>query len=313
MTSPPAPWQLTVARIEGALPFIPADLAECLALTSLRRMWHTHVRDYAFDNLGIEHNAGPEAHELMRSWHAEERRQFLSWISRKAPPALARAAQLVLIAKRQSEGFSTSFFAADRALDRLDALLPTHSPEATLLDWLDELRAEEIDFLEGGSELISAAGLPIVRPAPRGAAWAASLAVAARPHVFGLGESPVTLVGVMPRALFSEAPELPLHEALRRSIFQAAEQVHSDLTFLHNWHVTGSRMLHGHYKSASSHRAWRLVLGLAPLTRAELGRALNKTKRTSSAATAHLVQAGLARLREEDGAIVLAAPKYLRG
>lgn len=58
MVSAPAPWQLTLARIEGALPFISPELSECLALASLRRLWRVHVRDYPFDNLGIEHNPG---------------------------------------------------------------------------------------------------------------------------------------------------------------------------------------------------------------------------------------------------------------
>lgn len=73
MVSAPAPWQLTLARIEGALPFISPELSQCLALASLRRLWRVHVRDYPFDNLGIEHNPGLEADELMRSWYSEER------------------------------------------------------------------------------------------------------------------------------------------------------------------------------------------------------------------------------------------------
>lgn len=39
----PPPWQLTLARIEGALPFISPELAECLAMASLRRLWRVHV------------------------------------------------------------------------------------------------------------------------------------------------------------------------------------------------------------------------------------------------------------------------------
>lgn len=106
MVSAPAPWQLTLARIEGALPFISPELSECLALASLRHLWRLHVRDYPFDNLGIEHNPGLEADELVRSWYSEERRQFLSWISRRGHPPLADAAKLVMAAKNHSEGFS---------------------------------------------------------------------------------------------------------------------------------------------------------------------------------------------------------------
>ncbi|MEE4209630.1 MAG: hypothetical protein V2I43_10220, partial [Parvularcula sp.] len=115
MVSAPAPWQLTLARIEGALPFISPELSECLALASLRRLWRVHVRDYPFDNLGIEHNPGLEADELVRSWYSEERRQFLSWISRRGHPTLAHAAKLVMAAKCHSEGFSEAYLPADRA------------------------------------------------------------------------------------------------------------------------------------------------------------------------------------------------------
>ena len=59
MVSAPAPWQLTLARIEGALPFISAELAECLALASLRRLWRVQVRDYPFDNLGVSRQNRP--------------------------------------------------------------------------------------------------------------------------------------------------------------------------------------------------------------------------------------------------------------
>jgi len=116
-----SPWQLTLARIEGALPFITPELAECLALASLRRLWRVHVRDYPFDNLGIAHNPGVNASELVRSWYSEERRQFLSWIGRRAPPALAKAAKRVLAAKGQTEGFTEVYAPAVNAIARLDA------------------------------------------------------------------------------------------------------------------------------------------------------------------------------------------------
>ena len=109
MMPSPAPWQLTLARIEGALPFLSPELAECLAFASLRRLWRIHVRDYPCYNSGIEHNPGLEAAELMRSWYSEERRQFLSWISRRGHPPLAKAAKLVLAAKGQEEGFTEAY------------------------------------------------------------------------------------------------------------------------------------------------------------------------------------------------------------
>lgn len=42
----PPPWQLALARIEGALPFLRAEVADGLARASLRRLWRIHVRDF---------------------------------------------------------------------------------------------------------------------------------------------------------------------------------------------------------------------------------------------------------------------------
>lgn len=311
MVSAPAPWQLTLARIEGALPFISPELSECLALASLRLLWRVHVRDYPFDNLGIEHNPGLEADELMRSWYSDERRQFLSWISRRGHPPLARAAKLVLAAKNHSEGFSEAYMPADRALERLDALLPTRDPMGTLLEWLADLRAEEIDFLEGGSEIIEVSGFAVTRSAPRGAAWAASLAAAMRPHLFGLGSAPMALAGIMPRALFRELHEEPLPVLLRRALQAGAESAATDLRAMQGAHLQAEGALSGLYASSTAPRAWRLVVGIGPLTRAELSRGLGVTKRTASKAVAAMVGAGMVTIRTAHGAIVPSDPVWM--
>ena len=90
---PPAPsdWRLALARIEGALPFLSESLAQALAQRCLRRLWAVHIRDYSFENMGLEHNPGLDAGELMRSWYADERRDFLSWVSRRGPPHPCRS------------------------------------------------------------------------------------------------------------------------------------------------------------------------------------------------------------------------------
>ncbi|MCP5388125.1 MAG: hypothetical protein H6916_15130 [Novosphingobium sp.] len=125
---PPAPsdWRLALARIEGALPFLSESLAQALAQRCLRRLWAVHIRDYSFENMGLEHNPGLDAGELMRSWYADERRDFLSWVSRRGPPPLAHASQRAMAAKGVSERFTEAYGPADRALERLDALLPAH-------------------------------------------------------------------------------------------------------------------------------------------------------------------------------------------
>jgi len=109
MDSAPPPWQLALARIEGALPFLRAEVADGLARMSLRRLWRVHVRDFPQENQGPEHNPGLEAAELTRSWYAAERQDFLSWIARRGPPPLARAARLALAAKDARESFSSTF------------------------------------------------------------------------------------------------------------------------------------------------------------------------------------------------------------
>lgn len=307
MPPSPPPWQITLARIEGALPFLSPELAECLALRSLRRLWHTHVRSYVFDNLGPEHNPGPEAQELVRTWHSEERRQFLSWISRRGPPPLAKAARQVMAAKSQTEGFTIAFEAADSALARLDTLLPSSDAISTLLEWLDELRTEELDFLEGGSEVVQVGGMVITRPAPKSAAWAASLAAAVRPHLFGLGSAPLTFAGLMPRVLFRERPEEPLPALLRAALQAAFVTAEEDLRAMHKATTLGDKALTGLYASSSAPHAWRIIAALGPLTRSELARGLGVTKRTASQSVRALEEAGLVILRSSDRAILPAS------
>ena len=113
---PPAPWQLALARIEGALPFLSETIAQGLAQRSLRRLWAGHIRDYPFETIGLEHNPGLHAGELMRSWYAEERRDFLSWVSRRGSPRLAHAATLALAAKGMTESFASAYAPAEIAL-----------------------------------------------------------------------------------------------------------------------------------------------------------------------------------------------------
>ncbi|MDF8335579.1 hypothetical protein [Novosphingobium cyanobacteriorum] len=306
MVLTPPPWQLALARIEGALPFLGAQVAEGLALASLRRLWRVHVRDFPQENQGPEHNPGLEAAELTRSWYTAERRDFLSWIGRRGPPPLARAARLALAAKGVTESFASVFEAADRALDRLDALLPTRDPVATLSEWLEQLREDEIEFLELGSEEVVIEGKVFQRFSARGSAWAASLAAAMRPHLFSLGAAPLALAGLAPRSLFRAEPESPLPALLGQAISSAAADVATDLAAVRAALTQGNERLAGLYASSQAPAMWQLIAGLGPLTRAELARALGVTRRTASQAATALQKADLAALRPGDHAL---APK----
>ncbi|WP_458732844.1 MarR family transcriptional regulator [Sphingobium xenophagum] len=252
-----------------------------------------HIRDFPFENMGLEHNPGLDAGELMRSWYAEERRDFLSWVSRRGPPPLAHAARLALTAKAASESFTSAYAPAERALERLDALLPARDPIATLGALVEQLRAEEIDFLEGGSEVHEFGGATFDRPAPRGAAWAASLALAMRPQLFGLGAAPLALAGLMPRSVFRSEPEEPVVALLRAAACSAAHWAGQDLHVLHKGLEHGLERLSGRYASSRAPGAWGLLLGLGALTRAELARALDVTARTASQIALALVEAKL--------------------
>ena len=302
---PPAPWQIALARIEGALPYLSENIAQGLSQRSLRRLWAVHIRDFPFEASGLEHNPGLEAGELMRSWYAAERRDFLSWVSRRGPPPIARAAILGLAAKCASESFSSAYEAAEIALARLDALLPSSDPVATLAALVEQLRSDEIDFLESGTEIHAFQGAAFDRPAPKGSAWAASLAIAMRPQLFSLGAAPLALAGLAPRALFRPEPEDPLPATLREAVTTASGHVRADLDAVRQGVARADESLARLYASSRAPDAWCLLLGLGPLTRAELARALGVTKRTASQAALALEQAGLIELRAGDAALVV--------
>jgi hypothetical protein len=299
----PEPWQLALARIEGALPFLSGTLAQVLSQRSLRRLWTVHIQGFPFDSIGLEHNPGLEAGELMRSWYASERRDFLSWISRRGPPPLARAALTALMAKGQTESFASAYDDADLALARLDGLLPSSDPVTTLAEWVAQLRTEEVPFLEGGTENVVIQGHAFDRPAPKGAAWAASLAVAMRPQLFALGAAPLALAGLGPRAVFRPEPEDPVPAILREALAASVAALRADLDQARHGLIIAEARLSGLYASSRAPDVWALVLGLGPLTRAELARALGVTKRTASQGAEALIAAGLAVLRPSDGAL----------
>ena len=58
------------------------------------------------------------------------------------------------------------------------------------------------------------------------------------------------------------------------------------------------------YASSTAPQAWRMIVSLGPLTRAELARALGVTKRTASQSVSSLQEAGMVRLRETDSAMI---------
>ena len=172
-------------------------------------------------------------------------------------------------------------------------------------EWLVSLRTSELDFLEGGSEVVTFERIAITRTAPRGAAWAASLAAAMRPHIFGLGAAPFALGGLMPRSVFREHPDEPLPVLVRSALLAASTAAVEDLSAMRQAIVRGDAALASLYVSSRAPQVWQTIVGLGPLTRAELARALGTTKRTASQAVATLGAAGLTSLRPGDAAVVI--------
>jgi hypothetical protein len=162
---------------------------------------------------------------------------------------------------------------------------------------------DENDFLELGSEEVVIDGKVFQRFAPRGSAWAASLAAAMRPHVFSLGAAPLALAGLAPRGAFRAELESPLPALLTQAIGAAAEDVATDLAEVRAAVALGDERLAGLYASSQAPAVWQMICGLGPLTRAELARALGVTRRTASQAAQALEQADLAMLRPGDHAL----------
>ncbi len=174
---------------------------------------------------------------------------------------------------------------------------------ATLSEWVEQLREDENDVLELGSEEVVIEGKVFQRFAARGSAWAASLAAAMRPHLFGLGAAPLALAGLAPRSLFKAEPERSLPALLASAIGAAAADVATDLAAVRAALALGDERLAGLYASSQTPAVWQLIASLGPLTRAELARGLDITRRTASQAATALDKADLATLRPGDHAL----------
>ena len=91
--------------------------------------------------------------------------------------------------------------------------------------------------------------------------------------------------------------------SLRKAATAACGHLRADLDAIRSGMALADARLSGLYASSRAPDAWCLLLGLGPLTRAELARALGVTKRTASQAAQALFKADLADLRPADGAL----------
>lgn len=152
---------------------------------------------------------------------------------------------------------------------------------------------QETAFLEGGSETYLAAGRAFSRPPARGGAWAAALAVSLRPQLFALGAAPLALAGLVPREAFQNLRERAIPAILAEALRTGAAAVRTDIIGSRAAIDLGKARLAKTNRSSRARDVWLLLAGLGPLTRAEIARALDVTKRTASQAAATLEEAGL--------------------
>jgi DNA-binding transcriptional ArsR family regulator len=90
---------------------------------------------------------------------------------------------------------------------------------------------------------------------------------------------------------------------LREALGTSVAALRADLDQARHGLTVAEARLSGLYASSRAPDVWALVLGLGPLTRSELARALGVTKRTASQGAEALIAAGLAVLRPSDGAL----------
>ena len=171
--------------------------------------------------------------------------------------------------------------------------MPHSPPHHKALRWLERLHVPT-----------GTLGYAFDRHAPKGAAWAASLALAVRPQLFALGPAPLALAGLAPRSVFRAEPESPLPTLLRGALQASVGDLLGDLEASRRSLELGEERLASLYASSRAHDAWRLVIGLGPLTCAEIARVLGVTKRTASQAASALVETKLVAVRQGDAALV---------
>lgn len=168
---------------------------------------------------------------------------------------------------------------------------------------VNELIHGEASFLEGITEPTLVLGRAIDRPAGPGAAWAASLALAMRPHLFGMGGAAYIFAGLAPRTLFRALREAPVAEIARQSLVASIAGAAADLDLCVKAERYGVERLADRNTSSRALACWRLLVGLGPLTRAEMARGMGITKRTASQIAVALEAAGLTQQHGRYGVI----------
>ena len=114
-----------------------------------------------------------------------------------------------------------------------------------------------------------------------------------RPQLFALGAAPLAFAGIMPREAFQAIRERPVPAILADALHNAAAAVRTDIIAARTALDLGEARLAKPNRSSRARDAWLLLAGLGPLTRAEIARALDVTKRTASQAAATLEELGL--------------------
>jgi len=300
-------WQISAARLEGMIPFISEGLDEILALRSIRRTWKYFARDYPFDH-GLLHQSSVEQSEIMRSWHGAERCQLLSLLLRAQHPVVAGAVKRVMAAKNYEPVEANSeFLLPIEALDKLKEIRPILSPLITLEDWIRKLRDDPayLEIREWQTEIEArekyehiAHGMTELNEAhrPESSFWAAGVAAAMYPALFGMARAPLLVPGVTSKLLFRQEPEVPLSEALVSNLNECLGEMQIEAVSAAEDYKKAKQALSDVYSSSHAFAAWRFAYGIGPVTRLEIGRMLDVTHKTAYNVTQTLIDRNLAEL-----------------
>ncbi len=269
-------WELGAAKVEGIIPFIFEGFDELLALLSVRRAWRFFERDFPFAH-GVFHEGSLDHGEIMRSWQSDERQLFLSVLSRHGRPAVKSAVRQIMDAKGYRERTAEKFLLVDSALSRLDDHLPTRSPIPVLEDWIEELRSESPDFLEVEHVEwdLDEANLQEARR-PRADGWAAGIALALRPEVFGLGKAPFLVPGALSKRIFAQDPDMQIVDALRENLEESFDEIYAEIAAALAAYRRAENELSDLYSSSRAFETWKFAYGAGPTSIMEVARMLAK-------------------------------------
>jgi hypothetical protein len=306
------PLAYALGQCDGAMRFSAPAHRTIAALATVAEAWRAFRRDAGAGATGVAHAATLEAGAVLLT-DDPRRDAMLLWLADNASPAIAAAAATVARMVGARRPFAPDALAlldmAQAALARspglgalafvlkLDTMSAEHPLRMTLpvVGAIDTLLAHP-DFAEtaGHDALLDLPGTPLphyVAAAPSGC-WALNLAILCGPA----GSAPL-LPGPVPRAAFrldvtAEERARALADHWTRVAQASVERLHR----IDRRYARGMAALAGLSRNARARDAWGLIVGLGPLRRIHVARALGLSRAGADIQAHALAEAGLVSL-----------------